>query len=35
MRREWNEFHGCQAIEEAEYRQAFDEEAEKLFPRRR
>jgi hypothetical protein len=35
MRREWNELHGCQAIEEAEYRRAFDEEAEKLFPRKR
>jgi alkylated DNA nucleotide flippase Atl1 len=35
MRREWDELHGCQAIEEAEYRRAFDEEVEKLFPRRR
>jgi hypothetical protein len=32
MRREWNELHGCQAIEEAEYRRAFEEEAERLFP---
>jgi hypothetical protein len=32
MRREWNELHGSQAIEEAEYRRAFDEEAERLFP---
>jgi hypothetical protein len=35
MRREWDELHGCQAIEEVEYRRAFDEEAERLFPRRR
>jgi hypothetical protein len=34
MRREWNELHGSQAIEEAEYRRSFDEEAERLFPRR-
>jgi hypothetical protein len=34
MRCEWNELHGCQAIEEAEYRRSFDEEAERLFPRR-